>query len=619
MGSGKLVVPADVLFDQFDPANSRLIVANGAGAVALFGIDRSGITPPTPGPALTINTVPLATNMTTLTITGTTASGATVTVNGAVATVIGTTWSSTINLTTGLNVITVAAANVSGTTVESVNVNVLASTSGLTPVALTVTPLAPLTGTSLITIAGTVTSGATVTINGTPATVSGTTWSFPVTLGQGSNNFQVSASKTGLGDSTESFNITLDNTPPSLTAYLLPNGAVTSTPVQSISGTVADNSAASVTVTVNGTSLTTPVVNGLFSLAVPLGYGANNITITAVDGAGNSSTPVARTITYDPQAPVATVTTPNGTVSGTSSFTLSGTAPAGSTVTVNSVPVTVSATAAAKTATMSGTTWTAPVTLLSGMNYFEVKVTDPQSGKTSSIAETVSLIPGVPAIAVTKPLQDIATAKSTLAIAGMAAMGSSISATVNGAEVPVTIDNGGAFALTPLNLSIPGNYTVSVSATDSQGNTSTTTRTVVYDPTVPVITVVSANPPHVTATGGVLVSKDKNGPVGSVVVSGDVASLDLSGVSYDPSSLNIYAITPAGTSSRDGDVNGDGKVDIADALQALQMSLGIIQPSFQQMLHGDVGPLANHVPVPDGMIRIDDAIVILKKAVGIEW
>lgn len=623
MASGKLVVPADVLYDQFDSLNNRLIVANGTGAVAMFGIDKSGITLPSTGPALTINSVPLATNLTTLTITGTTAGGATVTVNGTVATLTGTTWTSTINLTTGANVITVAAANVGGTTVETVNVNVLASTSGLTPVALTVTPLSTLTGTSLITISGTVTSGAGVSINGTSATVSGTSWSFPATLGQGVNNFQVIASKTGLGDSTESFNITLDNTPPVLTAYLLPSGATTSTPVQTISGTVSDSSASSVTVTVNGASQTAPTLNGQFSLAIPLGYGANNLTIAAMDAAGNSSTSLARTINYDPQAPLATVTTPNGTVCGSTGFTLSGTAPAGSTVTVNSIPATVSNPAVVKAAgaqaMMSGATWTATVTLLPGVNYFEVKVTDPLSGKSSSTAETVTYNQGIPAIAVTKPLQDIATAKPTLAIAGTAAMGSAVSATVNGASVPVTIDNSGAFILTPLNLSVPGSYAIAISATDNLGNTSVTTRTVVFDPSVPVITVASAEPPKVTATGGVLVCKDKNGPVGSVTVSGDISSLDLSGVIYDPSSLNIYAITAAGTSSRDGDVNGDGQVDVADALVALQMSLGIVQPSFQQMLHSDVGPLANHAPVPDGKVRLDDAIVILRKAVGIDW
>ncbi|MFZ4859606.1 MAG: InlB B-repeat-containing protein, partial [Desulfuromonadaceae bacterium] len=67
----------------------------------------------------------------------------------------------------------------------------------------------------------------------------------------------------------------------------------------------------------------------------------------------------------------------------------------------------------------------------------------------------------------------------------------------------------------------------------------------------------------------------------------------------------------------DGDINDDKKTDIADALLALKMSVGIITPTAAEKLHGDVGPMNNlNKPVPDGKIDIDDVVVLLQRAVG---
>ena len=67
----------------------------------------------------------------------------------------------------------------------------------------------------------------------------------------------------------------------------------------------------------------------------------------------------------------------------------------------------------------------------------------------------------------------------------------------------------------------------------------------------------------------------------------------------------------------DGDINLDGKVDIADALYCLQVAVGRQTPTAQQLLHGDVGPLQTGKPLPDGKINVSDAVVILEKVVGI--
>ena len=52
----------------------------------------------------------------------------------------------------------------------------------------------------------------------------------------------------------------------------------------------------------------------------------------------------------------------------------------------------------------------------------------------------------------------------------------------------------------------------------------------------------------------------------------------------------------------DGDVNEDGAVDVADLALLDQIALGLIEPTAEQLLHGDVAPIGN----PDGTIDAAD-------------
>jgi len=66
-----------------------------------------------------------------------------------------------------------------------------------------------------------------------------------------------------------------------------------------------------------------------------------------------------------------------------------------------------------------------------------------------------------------------------------------------------------------------------------------------------------------------------------------------------------------------GDLDGDGCVDIRDALAVLRISLGIDQATAGALAHGDVAPLVNGVPQPDGRIDVGDLLVLLRKVVGL--
>ena len=64
--------------------------------------------------------------------------------------------------------------------------------------------------------------------------------------------------------------------------------------------------------------------------------------------------------------------------------------------------------------------------------------------------------------------------------------------------------------------------------------------------------------------------------------------------------------------------SGDAIVDIADALTALKIAVGMIpNPTPAQITAADVAPIVNGVPQPDGVIDIRDVVVILRKAVGL--
>ena len=70
------------------------------------------------------------------------------------------------------------------------------------------------------------------------------------------------------------------------------------------------------------------------------------------------------------------------------------------------------------------------------------------------------------------------------------------------------------------------------------------------------------------------------------------------------------------TSLHDGDINGDGVVDVVDVLLAERIALGLVTPTASQLAHGDVAPLVSGVPAPDGQIDVRDVLIIERKALG---
>ncbi|WP_026840071.1 MBG domain-containing protein [Citrifermentans bremense] len=66
-----------------------------------------------------------------------------------------------------------------------------------------------------------------------------------------------------------------------------------------------------------------------------------------------------------------------------------------------------------------------------------------------------------------------------------------------------------------------------------------------------------------------------------------------------------------------GDLDGNGSVDLQDAARLLRGSLGLEPMSAELFAHGDLAPLVNGIPQPDGAVDVGDVLVLLRRIVGL--
>nr|WP_280176356.1 Ig-like domain-containing protein [Methylorubrum populi] len=440
------------------------------------------------------------TNDTTPTITGTTEAGSTVTISSN-GTVLGT----TVAGADGTFSFTPADALPDGTT--NLTATARDAAGNLSPVsaavALTIDTAAPaapalasipLTNDSTPTLTGTAEAGSTVTIlNGT--TVLGTT----VTLGNGTFAFTPT---TALADGTTSLTATardaagnLSGASPAATVTVdtaAPGAPVIAPlgPTNSTTPTITGTAEAGSTVTIlNGTTVlgtTTALANGTFSLTptTALADGTTSLTATARDLAGNVSVPSAiLTVTVDRTAPGVPAIDPLG-LTNDATPTITGTAEAGSTVTISGDGTVLGVVTAGPQGTFSFTPTTG---LAEGVTNLTATARD-AAGNLSPVSAAVALTidtaaPAAPALA-SIPL----TNDSTPTITGTAEAGSTVTI-LNGTTVlgtTVALGNG-TFAFTPTTALADGTTSLTATARDAAGNLSgaSPAATVTVDTTAP--------------------------------------------------------------------------------------------------------------------------------------
>jgi uncharacterized repeat protein (TIGR02543 family) len=96
------------------------------------------------------------------------------------------------------------------------------------------------------------------------------------------------------------------------------------------------------------------------------------------------------------------------------------------------------------------------------------------------------------------------------------------------------------------------------------------------------------------------------------VSAGAVTSYTFTNVSANHTIQVVYGVP-------DGRLDPNGsEIGIGDCVLAMRIALGDIEPTPEQKKRGDCAPLVNGKPVPDGKIDLGDAVVILRKVVGLE-
>jgi hypothetical protein len=198
---------------------------------------------------------------------------------------------------------------------------------------------------------------------------------------------------------------------------------------------------------------------------------------------------------------------------------------------------------------------------------------------------------------------------------------------------------------------LDGPNTITVTATDlaqgtPPGNTSAPVNVIIIqDSTIPTVAINAPTSP--TNTNSQLISgtaDDANG-IGTVniavngadqglaVVTGNTWSFTVTNLApITPNAIVATAVDPAGnqasanasitfTPPADGRISSLGAAEpsITDALMALRHAVNLIVLTPEQFAHGDVAPLdpVTGIPNPNGVVDIADALVILRRVVGL--
>jgi hypothetical protein len=394
------------------------------------------------------------------------------------------------------------------------------------------------------------------------------------------------------------------------------------------------DSISSVTYSYAATATTTAAVGTTYSItpsAAVFSSGTTaNYTISYVAGTLSIT---AATQTSPPNITLSTLA--DGSVTNNTTLNVAGSATDAigiKQVTVNGTVVTVNVTGAFSQA----------VNLVTGINQITVTATN-YSDLTATVIRNITLDQTAPLITLTEPADNSFTNKTFVTLSGTVSENAIVTISVQEtSSSQLASMNGNAFSATA-NL-VSGVNTITIAATDVAGNSSKAKRTITSDTAAPILAITDpAQDIRVTDTTYLL-----KGTVSDTVSQATVA-VYIDGQKFTPSVVNgafsqqlfftsekqysvtVTATDQAGNSATvqrniiysrvsTGDLNGDGKVDVADALRALQIAIGLIMPTAADVANGDVGPLVNGKPAPDGKINLSDAVVILEKAVGlVSW
>jgi hypothetical protein len=358
---------------------------------------------------------------------------------------------------------------------------------------LTVEPIVsaartPTVASAFLTLKGTVVETVSglrsLTCNGNPATVTGTSYTCSVTLQAGINRVEIAAVDRADSRAAQFVNVTLDVTPPSLSIPAPGAGSeVIETDLFQLVGYTDDESGIA-SVTVNGQAAAFD--QGKFVHQLQLREGDNAVTIVTTDKVGNART---RTVTLRRVTRVSIKLTSPADLSTVNSATVTvigRVSPSSASVVVNDVVATVS----------NGTFTAHGVPLAQGRTVITAIVTGP-TGVVSVANLNIYRDSIPPRVTIYSPVERAVVRQSPITVTGM--VDDIVVGTINGEQLTVTVNGvpasvrNRAFLATNVPLT-PGSNTLTVVATDEGGNSTTVTRAVTYDTSAATkLTIVSGN------------------------------------------------------------------------------------------------------------------------------
>lgn len=325
--------------------------------------------------------------------------------------------------------------------------------------------------------------------------------------------------------------------------------------------------------------------------------------------------------------PILTVSTLDGHTTNVAALTVSGTA------SDNTALATLTVNGAATTVTNGN--YSHPITLLPGNNTITVIATD-SAGNQTTDTRTVILDQTAPSVTITTPTDNSSTATAQATVTGSCGDATSVAVKINSGSEQVATISDGAYTL-DFNLT-QGQNTITVTAFDALNNSSSVVRTVTYDAIAPTVTITlpdqdstirtatyQLNGSVSDALGTVTVTATINGQPVTATLSSGTFTIPVTFTTESVYQVIVTATDTAGNSASAirnltyddypiGDADGDGVTAVFDALLALKMAVGQAAPNLAVC---DVAPLINGVPAPDGKVTAADALVILRKAVGL--
>lgn len=357
------------------------------------------------------------------------------------------------------------------------------------------------TQSSAVDVSGTSTAASIVTWaadNGGSGTCSGTTmWSADnIQLSLGANVITFTASDAAGNISRAKLTVTrTDNVPPSIVITTpVSSGTYTShSMVLDIAGTASDNSSVSSVAWANdrgGSGICTGT-SSWAKTGIALSLGANVITVTATDSAGNTSSAILNVNCVDTTNPTITISEPTSSdtyITNKKTLNFLGMASDN-----NSVSSVAWASDSGKSGICTGTTnWSVDaVPLVEGSNVITFTATD-ASGNTSTDKITVTLDTTVPQISIDDPAS-LTTTEASVSLTGTASDDRGISSISwsNSAGGSGTCSGTTSWSANNVPLT-PGSNTITVTVKDIAGNTASDNVTLTFNDTVaPIVTITS--------------------------------------------------------------------------------------------------------------------------------